>query len=257
MESYKQDNTQSFSGCNMLVKTHFLPCPPAHPCRQPTHPRRKHHLGPAPAPADSATTWLTVVYSYAARDAGTRGGRDAVTQRDRTQEQGAEGVRGERGGGSEWGCADLLALDEGLAVLVELELGDLDLGGVDGNGNLGAVGLLLDDAVHVDAVAAAVHSGHLGYSLLSVLPPNDLHLVVLADRKRAHLRRGRSTQPPSATSTASLICSHPPADPPPGLLCSPACICASSNGVTLEPHQRSMWRPDPPLSPMHRVLHTS
>ena len=65
------------------------------------------------------------------------------------------------GGGDE----DLLALDEGLAVLVELELGDLHLGGVDGHGHLGTVGLLLDDAVDVDAVAAAVHRGDLGYSL--------------------------------------------------------------------------------------------
>jgi len=36
---------------------------------------------------------------------------------------------------------------------------------VDGHGHLGTVGLLLDDAVDVDAVAAAVHSGDLGYSL--------------------------------------------------------------------------------------------
>ena len=36
---------------------------------------------------------------------------------------------------------------------------------MDGHGHLGTVGLLLDDAVDVDAVAAAVHSGDLGYSL--------------------------------------------------------------------------------------------
>jgi hypothetical protein len=35
----------------------------------------------------------------------------------------------------------LLALNEGLAVLVELELGDLQLGGVDRNGHLLAVAL--------------------------------------------------------------------------------------------------------------------
>lgn len=43
------------------------------------------------------------------------------------------------------GAAGALALEDLLTVLVELELGDDDLGGSDGDGNGLAVGLLADD----------------------------------------------------------------------------------------------------------------
>jgi len=43
------------------------------------------------------------------------------------------------------GAASALALEDLLTVLVELELGDDDLGGSDGDGDRLAVGLLADD----------------------------------------------------------------------------------------------------------------
>jgi len=102
------------------------------------------------------------------------------------------------------GAAKPLALDQGLAVLVKLELGDLHLGRVDGNLHLGAVGLLLDDAIHVDAVAAAVHRGDLSYSFLRVLTPDDLNLVILADGKRPHLYSAALLSAPYATSSCTV-----------------------------------------------------
>ena len=45
------------------------------------------------------------------------------------------------------GAAGALALEDLLTVLVELELGDDDLGGSDGDGNGLAVALLADDCV--------------------------------------------------------------------------------------------------------------
>ena len=47
--------------------------------------------------------------------------------------------------------------------------------------------LLLDDAVDVDAEPAPVHRGDLASRLLGELPPDDLDLVILADRQRPHL----------------------------------------------------------------------
>jgi hypothetical protein len=52
---------------------------------------------------------------------------------------------------------------------------------------LGTVGLLLDDAVNVDAISAPVHRGNLASRLLCELTPDDLDLIVLTDRKRSHL----------------------------------------------------------------------
>jgi len=68
----------------------------------------------------------------------------------------------------------LLALNEGLAVLVELELGDLQLGGVDRNGHLLAVALVHDDAVNVDAIAATVNRGNL-------MPQQVLHQCIFKE----------------------------------------------------------------------------
>jgi len=52
--------------------------------------------------------------------------------------------------------ADLDALKDGLAVLVDLELGDDDVGGVDAKRDGLAVGLLAGDALDVDDVLEAV-----------------------------------------------------------------------------------------------------
>ena len=88
-----------------------------------------------------------------------------------------------------------LALKEGLAVLVDLELGDDDLGGVDANVDGGAVHLLAGDALDVDDPLLAVHLDDLALATL-VVTPHDSHLVVLADRNRANLmvRRERGEE---------------------------------------------------------------
>lgn len=52
------------------------------------------------------------------------------------------------------GAASALALEDLLTVLVELELGDDDLGGSDGDGDRLAVGLLADDCVRRLAAVA-------------------------------------------------------------------------------------------------------
>ena len=82
-----------------------------------------------------------------------------------------------------------------LAVLVELELGDDNLGGVDTNVDGGAVHLLAGDALDVDDPLLAVHLDDLALATL-VVTPHDSHLVVLADRNRANLmvRRERGEE---------------------------------------------------------------
>lgn len=49
--------------------------------------------------------------------------------------------------------------------------------------------------------------------LLGVLPPNDLHLVVLADRKRAHLWRGNGHAASVSTLAQLPILTHAPPAP--------------------------------------------
>lgn len=83
-------------------------------------------------------------------------------------------------------AAALDALQDGLAVLVELELGDDDLGGVDADGNGLAVGLLAVDALNVDDVLEAVDGGDLALAAL-VGATDDGNLVVLADGDAAGL----------------------------------------------------------------------
>jgi len=83
-------------------------------------------------------------------------------------------------------AASPLAVDEALAVTSELELGDLDIRGVDGDLHLHAVGLVLDDALNMDAITLAVDSHHLSGGLLLVLSTHNLHLIVLADGERSH-----------------------------------------------------------------------
>jgi len=77
-------------------------------------------------------------------------------------------VGGEFSLGLVGGAAARLAVEERLAVLVELQLGDEDLGGVDADVDGGAVHLLAGDPLDVDDPAAAVHLHHLALVALGV-----------------------------------------------------------------------------------------
>jgi len=78
------------------------------------------------------------------------------------------------------------ALQDLLAVLVQLQLGDDDLGGVDADWHALAVGLLAVDALNVDDVFETVDAGDLALATL-VGAPDDGDLVVLADGNCADL----------------------------------------------------------------------
>jgi len=78
------------------------------------------------------------------------------------------------------GSGTLLLLEDGLAVLVELEGGDRAVAGVDGDLSLLTVGLLLYDFLNVNASASAVHG--LDFAFTTLLgASHDLDLVTLAD----------------------------------------------------------------------------
>ncbi|BAF27608.2 Os11g0151100 [Oryza sativa Japonica Group] len=85
-----------------------------------------------------------------------------------------------------------LAVEDGLAVLVELEFGDDDLGWVDPDVDGGPVHLLPGDALDMDHPPAAVDLHHLALAAL-VAPPHHLHLVVLADGMERTLYLWRSS----------------------------------------------------------------
>lgn len=78
------------------------------------------------------------------------------------------------------------ALDDVLTVLVELELGDLDLGGSDADWDGLAVGLLAGDALNVDDIFETVDGGDLALTALVGATLDD-NLVVLADGNGADL----------------------------------------------------------------------
>ena len=99
-----------------------------------------------------------------------------------------------------WGflCSDLvlgaeLTADLGpgqyvLTILVELELGDDDLGGVDAKGYRLARGLVAGDALDVDDVFETVDGGDLAF--LALVGATDNHdLVILANGDAADLLR--------------------------------------------------------------------
>jgi len=87
-------------------------------------------------------------------------------------------------------AAGLHAGEDGLTVLVELELGDDDVAGVDAQGDALAGGLVTGDALDVDDVFEAVDRGDLALLVL-VGAADDGDLVVLADGDGADLwRRG-------------------------------------------------------------------
>jgi hypothetical protein len=66
-------------------------------------------------------------------------------------------------------------------VFVELELGDNDVGGVDGDGDALAVGLLADDTLDVDNPLETVDGGDLAFPALAASPDHG-DLVILANR---------------------------------------------------------------------------
>ena len=67
-----------------------------------------------------------------------------------------------------------------------MELGDLDLGGGDADGDALAVGLLAGDALDVDHILEAVAGGDLALTALVAAALDD-NLVVLAEGDRADL----------------------------------------------------------------------
>lgn len=84
------------------------------------------------------------------------------------------------------------ALQDALTVLVELQLADDDLGGVDADGDALAVGLLADDTLDVDDVLKTVDASDLALTAL-VGATDDGNLVVLADGQSADLPSVRYT----------------------------------------------------------------
>lgn len=83
--------------------------------------------------------------------------------------------------------ADLGASQDILAVLVELELGNDDVGGVDAQGDGLAGGLVAGDALDVDDVFETVDGGDLALHVL-VGATDNLDFVILADRNAADLQ---------------------------------------------------------------------
>lgn len=83
-------------------------------------------------------------------------------------------------------AAGLDALQDGLTVLVELQLGDDDVGRVDAQRDGLAGDLLASDTLDVDHVLETVHGGDLALLVL-VAAADDLDLVVLADGNGADL----------------------------------------------------------------------
>ena len=80
----------------------------------------------------------------------------------------------------------VLALKDGLAILVELDLGNNNVGGVDTNGDGGTVDLLAGDAVDVDNPLLTVDLDDLTLTALEGTT-NDHNLIILADGNGAGL----------------------------------------------------------------------
>ena len=91
-------------------------------------------------------------------------------------------------------AAGLDALQYVLAVLVELQLGDDDLRGVDTDGDGGSGRLLLDDTLDVDDVLETVDGGDLAFAAL-VGASNDEDLIVLSDGDGADLENVSQREP--------------------------------------------------------------
>ena len=84
-----------------------------------------------------------------------------------------------------------LALQKVLSVLVELQIGDLDLGGINTDLRRGSVHLLTGDSLDVDDPLLSVDLRHL--SLLTLVgATSHLHLIALDDRDGVDLEMTRS-----------------------------------------------------------------
>lgn len=97
----------------------------------------------------------------------------------------------QRGAGSTLGLSNLqavLSIQNGLAALVHLDLGDLDIRGVNADMDGLAVGLVSCATLHVDHVFLSVHSHDLALLALKATT-QDTDLVILADGERADLIR--------------------------------------------------------------------
>jgi len=101
-------------------------------------------------------------------------------------------------------AADADALKDGLAVLVELELGNDHVGGVDAEGDGLAGGLVAGDALDVDDVLEAVHRGDLALLVL-VEATDDGDLVILADGDGADLKQNCESTVPDQKSPRKLL----------------------------------------------------
>lgn len=83
-------------------------------------------------------------------------------------------------------AAGLDALQYALTILIELQLRDDDLGGVDANGDRLTRGLLLDETLDVDDVFETVDRGDLSFAVL-VGASNNGNFVILSDWDGADL----------------------------------------------------------------------
>ena len=83
----------------------------------------------------------------------------------------------------------LLASEEGLAVLIETEVSDLHVAGVDGELGLLTIRLLSDEFLNVDAPFAAVNFSDFAFAIL-VRPTDNLDIVSVADGDGARLVLG-------------------------------------------------------------------
>ena len=82
--------------------------------------------------------------------------------------------------------AHLDPLKNRLAILVELELGDHDVAGVDADRDALAVGLVAGDTLDVDDILEAIDRGDLALAALEGAA-DDLDFVVLPDRDTSNL----------------------------------------------------------------------
>ncbi|KAH0464148.1 hypothetical protein IEQ34_006934 [Dendrobium chrysotoxum] len=83
------------------------------------------------------------------------------------------------------GAATSLTVDERLSILVELKLGDHNLGGIDADVNSGSVNLLAGDALDMDDPFLPVNLDDLALPALEGAA-HYLHLIVLPDWHRPH-----------------------------------------------------------------------
>lgn len=78
-----------------------------------------------------------------------------------------------------------LAIKQCLSVLVQLQLCDHDLGGVNRNRHCLAICFVSGDPLHMDAELLAVHLGHLALTVMEMTPHND-YLIVTTNWHSSH-----------------------------------------------------------------------